>query len=387
MKKSLAAAAFAIFSCGGEMGGVGSNAGGLTPGGNNAGRQAVTSCPTSPAGGLMTNAVCLCDSFLGAGTGLTTKALAGNSANVAINGQLMTAGRFEIGGNMTAYEGFGGAGQLIVRDNATTFGNAAGAGQFDIGKDLAVKGDFTFAGNAKVGGTLKVGGQALSAPKFNMTAAAFDLKDEKPCGCDAASILDIGAKVAAAKADKNMKVLEQVRSVGNNTIAVKSGSYMMDGRFTTVGKNTISIEGGVAMYVDGDMTLVGDSQFDLKAGATLDLYISGSMLMAGHTMFKSEPAPGAVRLYLGGNMMGAGQQDLNLSIYAPKSDLMFAGGTKIGGSVFGKTLMSAGKIEVGYAAPTQTDPSMCTPETPAPGGTDGTGNTPPAGGGTGPGVN
>ena len=339
-------------------------------------REAVTSCPASPAPKLMTHAICLCDRFDAVGKGLTTTAPNGGEANVAINGQASVVGHYEIDGSLLAYKGISGVGRLTVRDDAITFGSVDGVGELAVGRDLAVKGDLNSVGMIAVGGLTKVGGLSSLVGTSQLTRAPFDVVDAKPCGCDAATKLDIAQKIADAKANTQVARLEGIDSVGAHVQTLKSGSYYLAGGIRAVGSSKLTIEGGVALFVDGDLDTVGDGLFDVKAGATLDLYVNGKISSVGKSVFTSG-SPGAVRLYLGGanpSFSGVGTQDLTLSIYAPDAELNLVGDTRINGSVFAKSIGGVGHLQVDYAAPAAPAPALCKPVI-----AGGGGNTAPAG--------
>ncbi len=336
-------------------------------------RDSVTTCPASPAPKLMTHAVCLCDRFDAVGSGLTTTAPNGGAASVAINGEASIVGHYEIDGSLLAYKGISGVGHLTVRDDAVTFGNIDGVGSLAVGRDLAVKGDLNSVGMIAVGGLTKVGGRSSLVGTSQLTPAAFDLVDARPCGCDAATKLDIAQKVADAKADPKVARLEGIDAVGTHAQTLKSGSYYLSGGVRTVGSSKLTIEGGVALFVDGDLDSVGEGLFDVKAGATLDLYVNGQLSSVGKSVFASG-SPGAVRLYLGGahpRFSGVGMQDLALSIYAPDADLQLVGDTRIQGSVFARSIGGVGHLQVDYAAPAAPAPALCTPVIAGGGGGDG----------------
>jgi len=298
---------------------------------------------------------------------------------------LQGVGQWNVAGSLLAHDGVQGVGSLDVRDDAVTFGSFGTTGAVKIGRNLAVKGDLQQVGRLEVGGQAKVGGQTFSIGSARLQPTAFDLTDRLPCDCAG---LDVATQVAEAKNDALVRRLSDVQSVGNHRAVLTTGSYFLPS-FESVGNATISIQGAVALYVEGDVQLVGKGMLDVPAGSTLDLYIAGGLQMVG-ALFTTPPQPGAVRLYVAGQYQAVGRQDLTMSLYAPKADVQFVGDTAIAGSILARSIAAVGQLDVAYATPVTPAPSTCTEEGSGGGsagmggGTSGTGaGGGSAGGGTG----
>jgi hypothetical protein len=117
----------------------------------------------------------------------------------------------------------------------------------------------------------------------------------------------------------------------------------------------LRIEGAVTLAIDGSLVAVGSDKIELAPGATLDLYVAGSVETAGNVQL-GDNDPSAFRLYVGGGSDGkdhmlvhAGEQTFRGLIYAPSATVAFAGVTVVEGSIFASDLDYAGTLTVGYA--------------------------------------
>ena len=164
--------------------------------------------------------------------------------------------------------------------------------------------------------------------------------------------------------------------MGQTDVTLPTGSYYFD-KVEFVGSSKVTIQGAVALYIDGRLQTVGQDRFNVPAGSTLDLYVSGGVEQVGSTSLAAGD-PGSFRLYVGGTtpvLVGVGQQRISGLIYAPTADLKFVGDTEIDGAVFAKTLDGVGRFTIRHASVTPPPPGVC------PGGD---GGTPPTDAGTPP---
>lgn len=158
--------------------------------------------------------------------------------------------------------------------------------------------------------------------------------------------------------------LELDQSVGEKTLTLGSGSYFFDG-IVAVGQHTLTVDGAVALYVNGDFETVGATHLALTPGSTLDLYVDGDVQMVGDSSFGAGATPGAVRLYVAGERKVSlvGAQKVVGSVYAPNADLELVGETTFEGSLFARNVDGVGKLNVSFAAPVVATPEseLCQP--------------------------
>ena len=186
-----------------------------------------------------------------------------------------------------------------------------------------------------------------------------------PCGCGAEKVLDVAAAIERAKGkNDNAAAGLSLDHVGRQTLTLGSGSYFFDG-IETVGQHTLTVDGAVALYVSGSFEAVGQTGIVLTKGSTLDLYVDGDVSMVGDSSFGSAAGPGAVRLYVAGErkLQLVGKQKVVGSIYAPASDLELVGETTFEGALFARNVDGVGRLSVTFAAPVVAGPEseLCKP--------------------------
>ncbi len=331
-------------------------------------------CWSSPASKLFDHAVCLCDGLDDLGAMTIQPGPGEAAADVGVNGLVRLTNGTQVGGSVAAYGGLQAVGNLEVRDAASSAADVAVAGRLDVGKDLSVGGNLSGLGWVQVGGALRVAGSdSVLGHKGAASVGAYAAPAGPPCACGAGQVLDVAAAVAKAKAasDNGLKNLPtSLSDLGDSELKLSSGKYFFD-HVGQVGKMVITVEGTVALYLDGDLDSVGAEWITLKPGATLDLYVSGSVRSVGHLALGDAAQPAAFRLYVGGSqplLVGVGNAELLGAVYAPTAVISYVGRTVVRGGLFGKTLQSAGYLELSYQRPAPTLPSqqLCPPKgTPA----------------------
>jgi hypothetical protein len=343
--------------------GLGGCLGGM--GGTTGSQQAVSPCPPTPAPTVFQNALCLCQDFDSVGASIAAHGANGQAASVGVNGRSNVVGLDSVDGSWAAYGGMSGTGRVHVNGDLVTTADLDGVGEVDVGGDLSVGGSISSVGALSVGGTLRVAGNdaTLGLDQVHATGP-YAAPAGPPCACDGATFLDVAAKVAAAKTQNDNAahgLATSLATVGLSAITLSTGSYYFD-HVETIGAIKITIDGVVALYLDGSLDTVGAEQFDVKPNATLDLYVSGAVRTVGALGLGSDPA--SVRLYVGGAnaaVLSVGLQELSAMIYAPTAQIAFVGATLIHGAVFGRDLDGVGLLTLDYTAPAAPNPNQCTP--------------------------
>lgn len=339
MRRFLVSAAVVFVGCGVVDGGGAGRA-----------RQPIVSCPTSPAEEVFDAALCLCGDYRAVGQGAWVQ---GGPAGV--NGALDVVGAHHFSGDVVAWGGVSGVGELTVGGNLSTAGRVEGVGQLTVGGDLTAGSGVGSVGALEVKGTLRTpeGDEWVGEARVGAKAPAAPLAGP-PCRCGEAQPLDVAAAIARARTQNDNAAigLGLEESVGERSLTLGSGSYVFDG-VAAVGLHTLTIDGAVALYVAGDFVTVGRTGLALTPGSTLDLYVDGDVNLVGDSSFGEGAAPGAVRLYVAGerSLTLVGGQKVVGAVYAPATDVDLVGDTTFEGALFARHVTGVGALAITWAAP------------------------------------
>ncbi|MCA9552150.1 MAG: hypothetical protein KC933_19070 [Myxococcales bacterium] len=304
-------------------------------------------------------AVCACQDLSAAdrlGTDAFDRCAAfapGEGGGVGVNGRLdmngpsVVQGDLQIGGASGAVAGGGAAVDVT--------GDLACAGPFLSDADLAVAGDARVQGNLRaqaltVGGTLTlpdganldVASQSVGAlTRAPVTVAA-------PCPCDAP--IDV-AQVVASHASTNDDAAASLEPTSlraaEGTVELACGQYYFTG-VNGPGDLTLAVSAPASVYIDGDLTLQGDLHVELAAGASLDLWIAGTLTLPRGPDLGGEAEAGRVRVYVGGGgtlqLTGGGRFAGRL--YAPRAEVVASGPLEVYGGVFARRIAASGPLDV-----------------------------------------
>jgi hypothetical protein len=299
--------------------------------------------PRQTACEVFENAVCVCDDLAQAGSLHV-------NGSVGVDGDFSAATSSRIDGDVIAWKGLSMAGDLEIDGNLETAGSVSGAGTLTVGKDLVTQGNVSFAGH------LDVRGQRVHGSPKNM-----------PCDCNDTKLLDVAAAVTRASATAT--------HIDASTLSsISEGRWYVKGDLTTAGLAHMVVDGHASLYVDGSIESAGERRIELRPGATLDLYIAGSLSHAGEIAFGDPDRPSAFRMFVGGTddvLVAAGLQNYSGLIYAPHARVSFAGETNVRGAIFAKSISYAGDLHVDFAAPERT---TCIQEPSVDGGAPDAGN-------------
>ena len=116
-------------------------------------------------------------------------------------------------------------------------------------------------------------------------------------------------------------------------------------------KSTITINGDVVLYVDGDIHISGKAKIDIPVGSSLMIYASGTIHMAGQGIVNGNAKPENLIIYGTDDCSDvhfSGQADLYGAIYAPEANFDFSGQADIYGSMIGDTIDISGQSNIHY---------------------------------------
>jgi type II secretory pathway pseudopilin PulG len=136
----------------------------------------------------------------------------------------------------------------------------------------------------------------------------------------------------------------------SGTMTIPGGEYRVSS-VQLSGQNTVTINGNVTLYVDGNFKTAGQSKLKINEGASLTLYVDGNIDMAGQGIVNLNQKAEKVLVYGTESCQDvklAGQSVLYAAIYAPKAMATFTGQADIFGSVITKNITVTGQGSVHY---------------------------------------
>ncbi len=307
-------------------------------------------------------AVCSCQDFAWEGQ-LRTDSFnsqtrtQGQNGSVGVNGAVTGPSPFDIGGslwvggNTRARDAVQLVGAGRVSGEVHSGGTIASSGQVSIEGDvysegaLSIQGSFDVAGSVIVPAGTRVEGAAAAQGTVHQPVDVAT-----PCDCE--TPLDIQGIVAAfsqkndnAAAGVDSHSFEQFPS--GKSVELDCGRYY----FTRIVGTSLSlhVNGRTAIFIDGELNMLGALEIDLKPGAELDLFVAGNVTFTGATSFGSVAEPARIRVYVGGsNVALDGQMKLGANLYAPFARVAAVSHLEMSGSVFGKQLEFPGGLTVHY---------------------------------------
>ena len=326
-------------------------------------------CASSVAAETFTSALCSCEDTSVAGYLRTRRFRAGDDpdaeeqlgGSVGVNRDYITAGYADVGGSFSvagtrdiAFGGFLNAGEDLRFNPAF---NVAGAvdverdaflasvvrafGRVGIGRDLYTPLGAGFRGIAFV----DVGGEEHTEA----------VNVEAPCACAPEQIINVAALVDAAQNDNDngevglgVDDLDVVVGIGTE-LTLPSGRYYVN-QIGGVGAITLQVSGKVALFVRDDLLATGLFRVNLDPDAEIDIFVKDNLVVTGAARFGDSARPAATRVYVGGtgDVAIAGATAFAGNLYAPTANVLVGGFGRVDGSLFGKNIVAAGFLSVGY---------------------------------------
>jgi hypothetical protein len=312
---------------------------------------------TCDATAVFAESVCVCGDFTDVGNLVVGKSREQDQASLVVMGATKAINNFQVRGDFKPHGGLEARGNLEVTGNLQSAGTVDDIGNIEIGGSLHAGGDLKGIGRLSVAEDLGVGGENSFIGYMEAgRQVAYEPVAEPACGCAEDQILDVAGAVAAAKAANDNAahgVPTSVRNLGATALKLTAGSYYLTD-LEAIGATGLSIDGAVSLYLDGDLVHVGAAWVHLEPGASLDMYVSGSVSTIGHVDLGNKWEPSQFRLYIGGSgeaSLNVGNQIFNGAIYAPRADITYVGNTQIRGALTVHEIHGVGNLEIGYAAP------------------------------------
>lgn len=223
------------------------------------------------------------------------------------NGGLKNTSSFRASGDIRVS---GAAGQTVGAVTQADLqlhvaGNVSLAAQLGVGGDAFVGGTISGSAAATIGGTLHIpacGGVPANVKDAACVSGAVTVPDS--CACKPAEIVPVSSIVAfyANPSNTDNAAIGLSASAfnapgGPNRLDLPCGYYYLD---RIVGSGvTIAVHGPTALVVGGSVD-VGTVTFTLDPGATLDVFVGGTLTASGIVRVGSVAYPAGSRFYVGG---------------------------------------------------------------------------------------
>jgi len=304
------------------------------------------------------HALCLCGDLENVGQGLLTRSRSyalgndGGFAHVGVNGAISVVGHFDIDGDLNVARGIDGVGDLGVEGNLLCGNDVDVVGNWNVNGDAWIDGDLSGVGSIDINGDLYLTGDlsAVGNVSYGDGHKGFTYAGQ-PCGCGANQLIDVPAEIARHKADNDNDRIPG--GIGSDSLVLDSGDYYFDDPADFVGARSITVRGRVAVYVDGDLSTVGNLNIDVQPGAELALWVTGRVETVGNLKLAAGDSdrPRAFKLFMGGrgsSIVNVGNATFIGSIYAPEVDIEYVGNLEVQGSLFANNLSGTGNLTVTY---------------------------------------
>jgi hypothetical protein len=148
-------------------------------------------------------------------------------------------------------------------------------------------------------------------------------------------------------------------------LTLPQGRYFIN-QLGGIGSLTLHVTGPVALFVADDLVATGLFRVELAPEAELDVFVRDNLVVTGAALFGDPERPSATRIYVGGtgDVAIAGASVFVGNVYAPAANILVGGFGKVEGSLFGKNIVAAGFLDLGYDASIQDPGNDCPPVEP-----------------------
>jgi hypothetical protein len=264
-----------------------------------------------------------------------------SGASVGINGRYIpSTGSTNVGGSFS----IAGAGELAltgllaVRGDLYAASNISATGLVTVARNAWLGGSFSALGAFTVKGALHHAGNVSALPVLATTNTQQAVTVAKPCPCEASDLVDIVALVAGGKTSNDNDRLgisrDALASVAGSTqVSLSCGRFYLS-QIAGIGSVVVQVNGLVALFVDGPVSLIGNLSFEIAPGAEVDVFVGQDFAVQGLVAVGSRERPAAGRLWV------AGAQAITLAspwignLYAPRARVNATVGLEAWGSIF-----------------------------------------------------
>lgn len=135
------------------------------------------------------------------------------------------------------------------------------------------------------------------------------------------------------------------------TYTVSGGQWQFDGNITVSSGVGVVVTGNAVIYFNGNFAMSGTPSITLAPGATLEMYMGGSMSLKGNCVVNPTGIPANCLIYglpTCTTMTYTGNAEAYCKLYAPQADLTITGDFDFSGSALGKTVTLSGTANFHY---------------------------------------
>jgi hypothetical protein len=282
----------------------------------------------------------------------------GRNADVGVDGYLVAAQAYQIGGSLwIAGEPAGAPALRVVSATASGVAGDLRVGGGIVGQGLqTVQGDLFSGGDILCRG-LSVGG-TIHLPPGSVVAGASAARGivqepvtvDRPCNCatpaldTARMVEELGRSNDNAAAGLDPTTLDSF--LGPRTLELPCGRYHFE---QISGRDlTWRLQGRAAISVAGDLAVAGAFAVELGPEAELDLFVGGDIKLGGTASFGNTTQPSRIRVYVAGDsVVLPGGMSIGANVYAPAA-LVSAGPLEMFGALVANRFSFAGSVSVHY---------------------------------------
>jgi hypothetical protein len=298
-------------------------------------------------------------------------------AAVGTDGNLRVMGLTEVEGSLVT----AGTGLATFVRGGHIQGNLRGGGSFTTMTTMGVwvSGEMSSAGDVSglfkvVNGPLRVPAGAVVAPEVQSPGLSRQpVGVASPCGCGAASAIDLTAAVAERRtrnANATLSFSDQVllgEIEDPVTLDIPCGEYYWPSlRAAESAAVELRVHGRAAIFVAGDAWFGNNFIVTLDEGAELDLVVAGSLFTRG-LVFGSPSSPARMRLWIGGITASLPDQiQFGAAVYAPSAVFSAGPNLKFSGSLYVGTILVPGEVHISYDPMVTQSGALCGVAAPPP---------------------
>jgi hypothetical protein len=182
------------------------------------------------------------------------------------------------------------------------------------------------------------------------------------CGSPPVDIASVVAAYASPSLNDNASLHPPLATTAlddpTGTVSLPCGLYYVDGIHG--GAVSIDIQGRVALFVGGDLSVTQGIAITIEPGAALDLFIAGNVNIqgpSGSVVVGDVTHAAATRIYVAGSGDDAGggftlsaDATLSANIYAPRAVVEISSNFVLRGAILAQALQFSGNFAIHYDA-------------------------------------